>query len=130
MATATTAPATGKNSGAPMCPTSTPETATDSGKLPNAHSMIALITRPSSAGGAHFCNAARTTTLPSPFVAPLTKSIAAAPASPRNGVSAIAADSIRKTAPARTAGLRSPPERAADSVPITPPAAKQASSAP
>jgi hypothetical protein len=93
--------------------------------------MIALITRPSSAGGAHFCSTVRKVTLASPFAAPAVNRAAAAPACPpRYGVSASAVASIRNTIEAKMAGLRSPPVRAADSVPSTLPAAKQARSAP
>jgi hypothetical protein len=82
MATATSPPATGKNSEGPRCRTSTPEIATDSGKLPNAHSMIAPMTRPSKRGETHFCRTVRKMTLPRPLPAPVAKSAAAAPASP------------------------------------------------
>jgi hypothetical protein len=82
MATATSPPATGKNSEGPRCRTSTPEIATDSGKLPNAHSMTAPITRPSTPGETHFCTRVRKMTLPRPLAIPQAKSAAAAPASP------------------------------------------------
>ena len=49
---ATVAAATGKNGDGPRRCTSTPDTATESGKLPRPASMITLITRPSSRGGA------------------------------------------------------------------------------
>ncbi len=61
----------------------------------------------------------------------MTNKAAAAPASPpRYGVSASAVASTRNTADAKMTGLRSPPVRAAASVPRTLPAARQASSAP
>ena len=90
-----------------------------------------LITRPSRAGGAHFCKTVRKVTLPRPLQAPTTKSAAAAPASPpRYGIRQIPAASIMNTAEANMTGALSPPVRAAASVPISPPTARQASSAP
>jgi hypothetical protein len=47
----TTAPEIGKSGVGPMCFTSSPAAATDSGNEPNAPSMTALITRPIMAGG-------------------------------------------------------------------------------
>ena len=70
MATAISAPATGKNGVGPRWWTSTPDTATDSGKLPNEQSISIPITRPSSPGETHFCKTVSTVTLPRPLQAP------------------------------------------------------------
>jgi hypothetical protein len=103
-----------------MCRTSTPVTTTDSGKLPNAHSMIAPIARPSMAGGICCWATVRKMVLPSPLNSPMTSSAAAAPASPpRYGTRHIAADERPNAVAANTAGVRSRPLRAAASVPIT-----------
>ena len=82
MATATSARAAGKNGTGPRWRTSTPDTATDSGKLPNEQSISMPITRPSSPGETHFCITVRKVTLPSPLHTPLRQRKAAAPASP------------------------------------------------
>lgn len=81
-ATATVAPAIGNSGVGPMCRTSTPLTTTDSGNVPKAHRMIALITRPIMEGGTSRCATVRNTVLPSPLAAPITNSAPAAPASP------------------------------------------------
>ena len=131
IATTRKIPAIGKKGVGPTWRTSTPATATDSGKVPNEHRMITLITRPRIARGIDRWAMVKNSTLPRPLQTPRTSRAAAAPASPpRYGIRLIKPASMMNATEANTAGFCSRPVRAAASVPITAPAAMQASSAP